>query len=307
MKSFSRALAVSAVVHGAAIGLFSLLPTPPTPARVERIELQLVELPAGGGGGDAAAGGGAAPGAGAVPAGEDGGAPGKAALQQTAQPARAVRAAERPDRQRPAAVVRAPADEAVAAPQRADAEVAVAEKADVVATPTPTMQPSAPEAESEQESTAAAAHVDTEPRDAPFDTAGEASASEGTADEGTGTAAAFAARGGGEGSGAGRGGGTGAGTGKGAGPAAGDASLLERLRWQTERCYPRAARRRRTEGTVDVRFCVDATGAPDLVTVERSSGSRLLDDAATRCVIAGSAPYPARDRCVQVAIDFHLR
>ena len=109
------------------------------------------------------------------------------------------------------------------------------------------------------------------------------------------------------GSGAGAGAGLGAGSRGGSGSGDPRAALVAHLRGHTPRCYPRAARQRRTQGVADVAFCIDAAGAPTRVDLRRSSGSALLDDAAIDCVVRGSAPLPARDLCVSVPIDFRLR
>lgn len=91
------------------------------------------------------------------------------------------------------------------------------------------------------------------------------------------------------------------------GIAGGGDGLRARLAWRTAACYPRAARRRRAEGSVEVRFCTDAAGDPRETRILASSGSALLDEAATECVIRGSAPFPVRETCVTVPIEFRLR
>jgi protein TonB len=105
------------------------------------------------------------------------------------------------------------------------------------------------------------------------------------------------------------GGGSGAGPGSGSGSEAGlDAAggLRARLAWQTDRCYPRAARRRGTEGTVELHFCLDGAGHPERIEVLSSSGSALLDEAATECVVRASAPFDAAHLCITVPVVFEL-
>lgn len=71
-------------------------------------------------------------------------------------------------------------------------------------------------------------------------------------------------------------------------------------------CYPAAARRFREIGTVVIRFCVDASGAPNAVEVANTSGAPVLDGAAKTCVVARAAPFPTRaaGRCFDVPVRF---
>jgi protein TonB len=50
--------------------------------------------------------------------------------------------------------------------------------------------------------------------------------------------------------------------------------------------YPLAARRQREQGLVQVKVRVDEQGQPDRFVIERSSGHRLLDEAALQTVRA---------------------
>lgn len=57
--------------------------------------------------------------------------------------------------------------------------------------------------------------------------------------------------------------------------------------------YPRPAIQRRLEGVVTLRVLVDAEGRPQAVDVERSSGHRVLDQAAREQVLARWRFHPA--------------
>lgn len=61
----------------------------------------------------------------------------------------------------------------------------------------------------------------------------------------------------------------------------------------TPPAYPIRALRDRVQGTVLLKVLVDATGKPVRVLIERSSGSRVLDDAARRHVLAAWRFHPA--------------
>lgn len=274
MSSLSKSLVASAVVHAGLLGLAALAPRA-EPHVAKRIEVEVVRLPMQ-----------------MVPAGAGGGEPGGGGGDPPARPQPAAARSRRPE----------PAAETarhVAARTKAATEA--------MATRTPVPDPV---------EIAAKVHAPV---------AGEADADEPLAsdaardgmtgdvllaDAGTGSG-----RGTGSGSGSGEGAGTGSGddgrgvgSGKaGAGHGNGSAELLAHLRARTSRCYPRAARKRRTEGVADVAFCIDAAGAPMGIELRRSSGSPVLDDAALDCVIRGAAPLPARDLCVSVPVDFHLR
>lgn len=70
--------------------------------------------------------------------------------------------------------------------------------------------------------------------------------------------------------------------------------------------YPEEAIRRGQEGEVLLRIRVDGRGNPAEIRVARSSGARLLDEAARRGVL-GSAPLPAVPGWVEVPVRFFLR
>lgn len=92
------------------------------------------------------------------------------------------------------------------------------------------------------------------------------------------------------GSGAGQG--TGAGTGRGQGNAAGD-TTAPRYRRKIEPDYPDRARRLGVEGDVVLRIHIAENGEPSAAEVKKSSGSRLLDEAAMDAAME-SAYEPAR-------------
>jgi protein TonB len=99
----------------------------------------------------------------------------------------------------------------------------------------------------------------------------------------------------GGGSGGGSGGGAGAGTGPGvAGDPGGDAlaGYLGRLRGRLEavKRYPTLARRRGSTGTAMLFIVIDRNGRPTGVTLQRSSGSELLDEEATE-MVSRAAPF----------------
>lgn len=72
------------------------------------------------------------------------------------------------------------------------------------------------------------------------------------------------------------------------------------------KCYPAAARRFRQKGTVSLSFCADGSGAARDAKVTQSSGSALLDDAATGCVVENAAPFPpeAAGQCFALPVRF---
>jgi protein TonB len=84
------------------------------------------------------------------------------------------------------------------------------------------------------------------------------------------------------------------------------AALSRRLQEGALHCYPAAASRFRQSGETQVTFCLDAAGALREATVASSSGSPLLDRAATLCVIPAAAPFEPRTfgRCFTVPVRF---
>ncbi|MFT3711038.1 MAG: TonB family protein [Archangium sp.] len=85
-----------------------------------------------------------------------------------------------------------------------------------------------------------------------------------------------------------------------------DALVHGRLVNAAAQCYPAAARRFKQQGTVELSFCADASGALNQGSVKKSSGSELLDRAATECVLARASPFPsgAEGRCYSLPVRF---
>jgi protein TonB len=83
-------------------------------------------------------------------------------------------------------------------------------------------------------------------------------------------------------------------------------ALSRRLQEGALRCYPPAARRFRQQGEAKVRFCLDGAGALREAAVAASSGSALLDRAASECVVPGAAPFGPETfgRCFTVPVRF---
>lgn len=88
----------------------------------------------------------------------------------------------------------------------------------------------------------------------------------------------------GNGIGTGAGNGTGNGAGIGSGPGNGSGIISPSILSQVEPMYPEQARQAREEGTVVLKIQILANGRPGEVSVYRSSGWSLLDDAAVEAV-----------------------
>lgn len=97
----------------------------------------------------------------------------------------------------------------------------------------------------------------------------------------------------------------GAGEGDGRGAWSGGHGLL-RDRIQSRIVYPEDAVRRGIEGEVLLRIRIETGGNPGEIRVARSSGARLLDEAARRGVVR-AAPLPASPGWVEVPVLFRLR
>lgn len=80
--------------------------------------------------------------------------------------------------------------------------------------------------------------------------------------------------------------------------------LRERI--QSRIVYPGEAVRRGLEGEVLLRIHIETGGIPDEIRVARSSGARLLDDAARRGVVR-AAPLPSAPGWVEIPVRFRLR
>jgi len=85
----------------------------------------------------------------------------------------------------------------------------------------------------------------------------------------------------------------------------GEAGRL-RERIQSRIVYPEEAVRRGLEGEVLLRIHIETGGVPNEIRVARSSGVRLLDDAARRGV-ARAAPLPSSPGWVEVPVRFRLQ
>ncbi len=138
----------------------------------------------------------------------------------------------------------------------------------------------------------------------------------GAADHGSGSGGGGA---GGAGLGQGVSGGTGGslegrgGTGvasRGGGSAGGGTSLAAHLqtirrRIEEARTYPEAARRDGIQGTVDLRFRIAADGKIEAFKILRSSGFRILDEAAEQ-TIRRAAPYPPVSGWIRLPLSYRL-
>ncbi len=82
------------------------------------------------------------------------------------------------------------------------------------------------------------------------------------------------------------------------------AELHQRLKASAERCYPSSAKRFRLQGEVDLFFALNEQGAVTHARLNRSSGSAILDEAATQCVLQGALPAPGRPGEYDVTIKF---
>lgn len=76
-------------------------------------------------------------------------------------------------------------------------------------------------------------------------------------------------------------------------PAAGDSNATIAYETATPPAYPAQALRAGIQGTVLLKVLVGPAGKPLQVMIERSSGSRILDDAARRHVLAAWRFHPA--------------
>jgi protein TonB len=89
------------------------------------------------------------------------------------------------------------------------------------------------------------------------------------------------------------------------------ANLVDRIRRQQD--YPRLSRRRGEEGIVELTFTIQPDGRLTGITVERSSGSARLDDAAVKTLkrVSPVNPLPARlgtdALSVRLPIAYRLR
>ncbi len=139
-------------------------------------------------------------------------------------------------------------------------------------------------------------------------TAGLAAGKTAPPGRGAGSSAPGSGSGAGSGTGAGAGGGTG--TGRGAGSGSALQGYLHQVKSILERnkSYPPMARRRHEEGVVVVSFTISADGAIAGVSIARSSGHSLLDQAAQETVSRTRKfpPIPAELQRSQLKIEVPL-
>jgi TonB family protein len=82
--------------------------------------------------------------------------------------------------------------------------------------------------------------------------------------------------------------------------------FVERLRRSAQRCSLRRGAPGAEAALARVRFCVDAHGVPQEVSLLQSTGDPRLDRDALDCVVPGAAPLPSSDRCLVVPLRFSL-
>ncbi len=90
------------------------------------------------------------------------------------------------------------------------------------------------------------------------------------------------------------------------GSRAGPGNALLRERIQSRIIYPEEAVRRGQQGEVLLRIRIGTGGLPREIRIARSSGARLLDEAARRGVVR-AAPLPSDPGWVEVPVLFRLR
>lgn len=81
---------------------------------------------------------------------------------------------------------------------------------------------------------------------------------------------------------------------------------LLRERIESRIVYPEEAVRRGQQGEVLLRIRIGSDGVPNEIRIARSSGVRVLDDAARRGVVR-AAPLPSSPGWVEVPVRFRLR
>ena len=83
--------------------------------------------------------------------------------------------------------------------------------------------------------------------------------------------------------------------------------LMARLTAAALRCYPAEAVRFRLSGEARLSFCLGDDGRASAVAVARSSGSEVLDRAASDCVLPGALPLPGAAGCYELPVRFAAR
>jgi protein TonB len=79
-----------------------------------------------------------------------------------------------------------------------------------------------------------------------------------------------------------------------------------RARLERAKHYPQLAMRQGLEGRVELRFAIDATGAPRDVAIAVSSGVPILDQEAF-ATVRRAAPFPTYPDVVTVPLVFVLQ
>jgi TonB family protein len=87
-----------------------------------------------------------------------------------------------------------------------------------------------------------------------------------------------------------------------------EALVHARLQTAATSCYPATARRFHLTGKTVVSFCVGLEGRAHKIAVSQSSGTTVLDEAATQCVIEKSLPFPLETsgHCFEGPVNFGL-
>jgi hypothetical protein len=86
-------------------------------------------------------------------------------------------------------------------------------------------------------------------------------------------------------------------------------ALSQRLAWSAARCAPAEVVRTTHHAIpgVPLHFCLDAAGRPSDVGLLGTTGSELLDRAARDCVVPGALPLPPVPGCYTVEVRFPTR
>jgi TonB family protein len=70
--------------------------------------------------------------------------------------------------------------------------------------------------------------------------------------------------------------------------------------------YPFVAKKRGIQGAVTTAFTIDQAGNPEQIRIIRSSGSRILDSAAQKTILA-AAPFPRVRGAIEIRISYILK
>jgi len=85
------------------------------------------------------------------------------------------------------------------------------------------------------------------------------------------------------------------------------AVLMARLSAAALRCYPPQAVRFHLSGETHLSFCLGEDGRASAVKLARSSGSEVLDRAASECVLPGALPLSGAAGCYELPVRFAAR